>query len=204
MPARLYALRHAPSQTPAGVRIGQTDVPLKYCDDSIFLACLQTLPRGAALITSPLRRARASADRLIAAGLAPRSRREEAALSEQHFGAWEAQAYDDLAARYGRTYWAFWDDPVHHRPPGGESFADLAERSRNALIKMDFSTTADTIVVSHAGVLRAWLALACDRPLAQALSWPVAHMTPFVFTPGPGGRLTLDAAHGCRPPTALP
>lgn len=118
------------------------------------------------LLISPARRAR-----ITAAGLFPDVAAEaDPRLWEQDFGAWEGRALDtlpDLGPLSGAELAA-------HRPPGGESFADLCARLAPAL--QAAATGGRVAIVAHAGTVRGALALALASP-AAALAFEVAPLS---------------------------
>jgi probable phosphoglycerate mutase len=65
-------------------------------------------------------------------------------------------------------------------PPGGESYAALAERVKPWLAELD----GETFVVSHGGVARVLLALLARMPALQAASAPVWQGRALVFEQG--------------------
>ena len=70
-----------------------------------------------------------------------------------------------------------------HRPPGGESFADVCARVAPALAALPGGRTA---IVAHAGVARAALALALGSP-GLGLAFEVAPLSLTVLRRHPGG-----------------
>ncbi|MBR9864771.1 MAG: histidine phosphatase family protein [Rhodobacteraceae bacterium] len=150
---RLAIIRHG--HTPwnrAGQIQGRTDIALEE-QAAADLAALK-LPDGwqdADLVASPLQRATQTA-RLIA----DRDPREEPALIEMDWGAWEGKKGLELKADPNSGFrdiehWG-WD----YRPPNGESPRDVAER----LAPWLDSLSQDTIAVCHIGIMRVLLARA--------------------------------------------
>jgi len=84
------------------------------------------------VISSPLRRARYSAD-LIAE---PRGLGvlEHDGLREIDRGEWAGLTFEELDARDPGAHARWLADPIAKRPPGGESLGDLARRVRSALV----------------------------------------------------------------------
>ncbi len=152
MTIRLILVRHAPIRF-AGppVLAGRSDLPADL-SDAAGLARLATALPKAAVLTSPARRARQTAAALGLHGPT------DAALWEQDFGAWEGRALadlPDLGPLDAATLAA-------HRPPGGESFTDLCARVWPLIDALE----RDTVIVAHAGVIRAALARALGAPAA--------------------------------------
>ncbi|WP_313809482.1 histidine phosphatase family protein [Sphingobium sp.] len=172
----LYLMRHGVPQ-PGGRLLGHLDAP----PEAEGIALCVERARGldfARVVTSDLSRAQApgaiiAAERGVGHGVDARWR-------ELHFGQWEGAdpitlPADDLAR--------FWDDPDGFPPPGGESWADLRARIGAGLDDL----AGPALVVSHAGAMRAALAVLCgfdarqgwavDLPYGAVLSlrvWPGA------------------------------
>ncbi|MFB2593312.1 histidine phosphatase family protein [Paracoccus sp. p4-l81] len=152
---RLTLIRHAPILHDAGgpVLCGRTDRPADLSDGPGLARLGRALPQGAAVLCSPALRARQTA---AALGLAAKA--TDARLWEQDFGAWEGLPPDRLPDLGPLPP----DDLARQRPPGGESFADLCARVWPLLAAIQ----TDTIIIAHAGVIRAALAQALDSPAA--------------------------------------
>jgi len=167
----LILLRHPRVDAP-GLCYGRFDPPLATGhEDAIARAVLQC-PPAERLLTSPSARCQALAAALGAAlDLTPEP---DPRLRELDFGAWEGRAWADLP-RAETDAWA--DDPEHRAPPGGETFAQLRARVLAALAGRD-----GTLVVTHAGPIRAARILAGEQDFATAFATSVPHATP-VFLP---------------------
>ncbi len=173
---RWWWIRHAPVETD-----GRYPLPEAAPDMAGAAAALDALaavlPRKALWLTSPLARARITAEALIArvedGGAAPAVLD---GLSEQDFGAWAGRAYD---AVYAETGPGPWRAPDALRPPGGESFADLVRRLGRTLDGFDPAALAggeaprDVIAVAHAGSIRAALAHTLGLAPAAALRFSI-------------------------------
>ena len=156
---RLFLIRHAPALT-EGRLAGRRDVPADCGDASALARLAAVLPAGAVTWTSPALRCRQT---VAALGLAAAERQE---LWEQDFGEWEGMAHadlPDLGPLEGAALTA-------HRPPGGESFDDMTARVRPVLEH----ARGDTVIVAHAGTVRAALSLVVGP---AALSFAVAPLS---------------------------
>ncbi|MBV9232463.1 MAG: histidine phosphatase family protein [Candidatus Eremiobacteraeota bacterium] len=96
---------------------------------------------------SPMRRCRET--REIAAPEVPFT--VEPALREMSFGEWEGKTLDWLEAHAPEHVVARRRDPVAFRPPGGESFDDVARRLRTLLDVL--RSGGPTLVIAHRGTL---------------------------------------------------
>jgi len=107
------------------------------------------LGTGGAIWSSPRLRTRQTAD-IIAAG---QPVMVDAALDEIDFGAWSGRSFDELAPA---SDWQRWNAVRSTaRPPGGESFADVAARMESWLAARAGGGTVTA--VTHCDVIRALL-----------------------------------------------
>ena len=132
-------------------------------------------------VASPLRRTRATMELLRQAmDLPPHDFRIEDRLKEISFGSWEGMTWRQIEAadptRYAernRNKWTF-------AAPGGESYAEVADRVRPWL-----RTLADNaVVVAHGGVARALLTLIAGLDPRRAPSADIWQGRVLVFEDG--------------------
>lgn len=159
---RWWWVRHAPVRDDGGRIYGQADPPCDCSNRVVFERLAATLPRGATWVASHLTRTRQTAEAIWAAGYAPDAPlRPFAALAEQDLGSWQGT---DRAAffksRVSRPD-SYWFAPADEQAPGGESFADVVVRVRDAVraLTQEFRGR-DVIAVAHGGTIRAALAVA--------------------------------------------
>lgn len=108
--------------------------------------------------TSPLLRALAAAELIAAERGFPVVADER--WRELDFGAWTGLATEELnPLQLSR----FYDDPDENAPPGGETWSALTARVSKALSQLQ----GETLVVTHAGPMRAALSLVCGLDLRQ-------------------------------------
>ncbi|WP_158277534.1 alpha-ribazole phosphatase family protein [Opitutus sp. ER46] len=158
-------IRHTRVAGLAGLCYGRTDVGVAetFAEEvaavRAALAGVDGAEGGRRLVfTSPSQRCRRLAAELGAVDV-----RVDARLMELDFGAWENRAWADVP-RTEIDAWA--RDYVRGAPPGGESFAALAERV--AAFRAALPEEENVVVVTHAGVIRAWLCGEEGRPLERA------------------------------------
>lgn len=167
---RWWWVRHAPAI--AGGFVGWSDINADLTDSHSLSTLRMALPEDAALLASDLTRAAQTAEAL--------SRRTwvrmppQATLREQHFGDWEGRPFDSLSHDEAT---AFWSEPAHARPPGGESFADLCDRVSQTVVSNLTGEHSDIVAVAHAGTVRAALALALGLEPSQALVFEIAPLS---------------------------
>lgn len=149
-PVTIHLMRHG---TPAltGRLLGHTDCDVT-ADGIAECRAAAGVVGIAGIISSDLRRAADCAraigdDRQLPHRPDPRWR-------ELDFGAWDGHRASEVdQAALG----AFWADPDRDPPPGGERWSALTTRVGAALAE----TADDTLVVTHAGAIRAALAVSC-------------------------------------------
>ncbi|MEM1229946.1 MAG: alpha-ribazole phosphatase [Pseudomonadota bacterium] len=157
----LILLRHTTPAIAEGTCYGRTDLALASSFDAEYAQIKSTLPPFTEVICSPLRRCRILAERLAAEP--DRHIAIDERLIEMDFGRWEGQRWDALP-RTELNAWAA--DFCHAAPHGGESVATLHRRVQGA-IRDHASTTGDSLLVTHAGVIRAAFAPRLEQSLFE-------------------------------------
>ena len=173
-PRILHLMRHGEPAL-AGRMLGHTDCDATHAGIAACTAAAAGLSIGG-IVTSDLRRAAACAEAVAG----PLPIHTDPRWRELDFGDWDGQAPASLPPT---ALAHFWDDPDAYPPPQGERWSDLVARIRPALADLP----TDTLVVTHAGAIRAALAAACgfdhrqvwafDLPYAALLTlriWPDA------------------------------
>lgn len=184
----LHLLRHGEPEG-AGALIGHTDAAPTTAGIAACVAQAQGV-KAQMLIASDLSRARLVGEEIGAASgtalvIDPRWR-------ELDFGAWDGLAPADID---NAALMRFWDDPDAHAPPDGECWSALVHRVAAAIGDL---APHPTLIVTHAGAMRAALAVLCrfDARQAWALDLPYACLLSLRVWPGanPVGQVT-----GLRP-----
>ena len=156
---RLILLRHGePDETVRGRCYGRLDPGLSPAGREQMRRIWRLVNRQppAAIYTSPSRRAIESAS--MRATTTPGATILES-LREIDFGAFEGLTYDDISMRYPDAYAEWMTRPTEVMFPGGESFAVMAARVRDALERIRRTHAGETVaIVSHGGVNRVALA----------------------------------------------
>lgn len=142
----VHLMRHG-EPVLAGRMLGRTDSPATPAGIAACRAQAAAL-RFDRVVSSDLSRASACAEAIVdRPAFDPRWR-------ELDFGAWDAMFAADIdVAALGR----FWADPDAHPPPQGERWSALVVRVAAALSEL----TTSTVVITHAGAMRAALAALC-------------------------------------------
>jgi broad specificity phosphatase PhoE len=177
----IFLARHGETADNAARRFqGQGDVPLnaRGMEQARELAALAAQREWAALWTSPVVRARQTADIVGAAiGLAPRP---DARFAEHDVGAWQGRLFDDVQ-REDPQLWSRWQAAGEDwRFPGGESLGELQARVVDGLVAVTQSHELPALVVCHRGVIRAALCHTRNEGLAtfQTISVPNGALLP--------------------------
>jgi len=92
----------------------------------------------------------------------------EPLLRERSFGEWEGRNFRRL-----KKTWAYVDHKAYgisHRPPGGESDADLYERAQKFWKKWTGHTSL--VVISHQTFISYLVGTSLDRPITERRQWP--------------------------------
>ena len=173
----LHLLRHGAPHAP-GLLMGRTDGPPTA--EGIAACVGQVAERSfIRIISSDLERALQAAETI--GGLRDVPVQTDPRWREIDFGDWDglaASAIDPVAI--GR----FWNDPDGFPPPNGERWSSLTGRVSAAIETLPHEAT---LVVTHAGAMRA--ALACVLGFDQHQIWsfdlPYGALLSFRIWPGP-------------------
>ena len=173
---RWWWIRHAPVTETGGRIYGSTDPNADTDHPSAYQALHQILPTDALWVTSRLKRTKQTAAAIAAAGERTIDPIEEPDLSEQNFGAWHGLTYDEINA-FADSH-RFWLAPASHRPPDGESFADLTVRVSRVIHRLtDENAGRDIVAVAHGGTIRAALGLALELEPEDALKFATENLS---------------------------
>lgn len=148
----LILLRHTTPNVAPGTCYGQTDLDTAATFEAEAAAAREALPAFERIVSSPLLRCRKLADFVSSKTGFPVV--SDPRLMEMDFGTWEGRAWSEID-REEINAWA--SDFYHARPHGGESVSVLQTRVRDAIDDLRGRDTS-TLIVSHAGVIRAALA----------------------------------------------
>jgi ribonuclease H / adenosylcobalamin/alpha-ribazole phosphatase len=167
-PITTVLLRHGETPLSAERRFaGRGDIPLTETGKLQAKAAAQRLAaRGGVqlIVTSPLRRARLTAEAVAAATGAPVQVDE--GWIEADFGEWEALSYAEAMERWPDEMTA-WMNDTSVAPPGGESFAVAGRRVLAALDRLlERSEPGRVVVVSHVTPMKTVLRHALLAPPA--------------------------------------
>jgi broad specificity phosphatase PhoE len=163
---RFFWVRHAPVRNDGGRIYGQRDLSCDCSDGHVFVALARVLPSDAVWVASNLRRTHETARAIWAADrdkFEGCALQQVAALAEQNLGEWQGLDRATFFADRKLTPGSFWFAPADERAPGGESFADLVVRVREAIAGLIGRYRGrDIVAVAHGGTIRAAIAIALD------------------------------------------
>jgi broad specificity phosphatase PhoE len=200
-PTRLLLLRHGQTELSVQRRYsGHGDpelTPLGRAQAAGAAARLAAVPDIAAVLTSPLRRARETAEAVAAATGAPLVVRER--LIETDFGKWEGLTFPEARARDPQLH-GEWLGSEEVAPPGGESFAAVGRRVAEELADVLREYPGATIVlVTHVTPIKMLLrdALQAGPGVLYRLHLDLASLSIVDFYPDGGAsvRLVNDTGH---------
>jgi ribonuclease H / adenosylcobalamin/alpha-ribazole phosphatase len=172
MPARgeptvTLLLRHG--QTPMSVQkryAGRSDAPLTELGVRQAVAAGQRLASAglSVIVTSPLQRAARTAEEVAVVTGAPVV--TDPGFRETDFGAWEGLTFAEVRERWPAEMTKWLADPAV-APPGGESFAEVSKRVRDALHRVLAGRERQTVlIISHVTPIKTLVAAALLAPPA--------------------------------------
>ena len=88
-------------------------------------------------------------------------------LREINLGQWEGMAMTQIREQYPALWEARGKDIGQFRPPGAESFADLQQRVVPFIRHVAARSAGNTLIVTHAGVIRVLLCRVLGMPLSH-------------------------------------
>ncbi len=180
---RLFLIRHALVEPSARTTMyGTMDVAL--CELALaqeaasYRWLARRLPHPARWFVTPLSRTRATAAAIFAAGYPEAGLTVEPGMIEQDLGEWQGLPHDVFAERLLHKPHPFWSIASDERPPGGESFRDVAERVGPVIERLVAEHEGgDVVIVAHGGSIRAAIAHVMEIPPAAALSFSIKNLS---------------------------
>ncbi len=109
------------------------------------------------------------------------------ALREINLGSWEGQCVQIIKSRYPQAYRQRGEQIADYRPPAGESFRDLQKRVWPAFEAATRRQHGQTLIVTHAGVIRVLLCRLLEIPLKHLFRIGQTYGTLTIVTRGPQG-----------------
>ncbi|MGH8583634.1 MAG: histidine phosphatase family protein [Gammaproteobacteria bacterium] len=169
---------------------GSTDDPMTAAGWSQMWRAVAGRCSWDAIVTSPLARCADFARAMARLHALPLTIEHD--LRELHFGEWEGCTAADLLASDAEALSRFWQDPIRHPPPGGESLSALRRRTLRA---WDAVVTCypgqQVLVVTHGGPMRVILCHAMGLALQQFLEIEVPHAAFYRLRVYPGPEVLM-------------
>ena len=189
----IVLVRHAQTDQAKGRCVGRTDVALS-AEGAVQAARLAGSLADAGFVrlcTSPAKRALNTL-----APLATRLDREAEIipeLNEIDMGEWDGLFFDDIRDRFPAAYAERGSRFGDFRPPGGESFNDVADRAMHALARLVVGPKP-VLAVTHAGVIRSVLCRVTGHPMDDLFHFGPGHGLCTILAPAwKGLELVADA-----------
>ena len=160
-PKKIILVRHGVTAWNQESRFqGSSDIPLSQEGEE---QALRTGHRLAlwypdAIWSSPLCRAKKTAQLIAGASEKIEEPEIHEELREMSFGYWEGLTMAEIKRRYPGEFEQWRNGPFDNIPEGGESSLSIEKRSKQMAQKLLDSTLAKILVVAHGGTLRALLA----------------------------------------------
>jgi broad specificity phosphatase PhoE len=175
----------------AGLLLGRGDPPLTDLGRRQAAASATALAGVARVVTSPLHRARQTAE-----AFGPRVPVEvDERWTELDYGDFEGRPFNEVPS----TTWQRWRHDASYTPPGGESLATLGRRVRDACEHLARSDrNGDVAVISHVSPIKAAIAwaLGVDDTVAWRMFLDVASISRVAVGPhGPSMRSYNETHH---------
>ena len=199
---RLVLVRHGATEHSAAMRLsGHNDLPLTPAGQAQAAALAgRDFGDVAAIVSSPLRRARQTAEVIATALGLPVAVDDN--VAEVDFGAFEGLTFAEAQAAEPEAF-DRWAGSTDVAPPGGESFAALARRvrrGRDALVAAHPDATV--LVVTHVTPIKLLVRAALDAPMAALfhmhLDVATVSVVEYMADGSASLRLFNDASHLSR------
>ncbi len=178
---------------------GRKDMPLDEMGRAMAEALAAAYGGGkwAAVWSSPLRRAAETAAPIARRAGVPVTTDPD--LVELSLGEWEGLTPAEARARDPEAYAAWERDPASHAPPGGETAAQVAERTLAAMGRLRAAhRTGRIFVVAHKATVRllacSWLGIPLAR-FRAAFELPLTGVCEFAFASEPKLLRWADTSH---------
>lgn len=164
----LYLVRHPRVSIASGICYGQSDVALSEQFEEEVAAILKRLSgiEFERVYSSPLSRCARLAEKI-----SNRTQFDDR-LMELDFGDWEGETWDAIFESEEGKKW--FDDYRNYPCPNGESYNDMLARVRRFIAELPQSG-GNVLIVTHAGVVRAFRVLLQDWPVKKAFGKPVEY-----------------------------
>lgn len=161
----IWLIRHTTPNVEKGICYGQLDLDINESFMQEVEAIAQCLPSEAftSVYSSPLKRC----SKLAAKLFSPQTIIEEERLMELNFGDWEGLAWNAIDTKlldeWGNNF-------LTQAPPNGECFNEMLNRANNFTDEILPRATGKMAVVTHSGIMRAFLVRFLNIPANKVFS----------------------------------
>ena len=164
-------LRHGEVEGKKSFR-GHTDEPLTQTGWQQMSSSLDNY-NAEIVIYSPLKRCAEFAEKWAYQNNIKKEVMEE--FMEMNFGDWDGLTAEEVELTYKKELCEFWNNPVKHTPPNGETLIEFQQRivkALNTLIEDHKKEDKDKklLLITHGGVIRIIIAHVLSIPLEKLLS----------------------------------
>lgn len=175
---RWWWIRHAPVTINNGRMYGASDPRAEITTPEVYEGLAKLLPANSVCLTSALQRTQQTLDEIVSHGLSAGERYVEPALSEQNFGDWQGQPYEQIPNLASPKLHKHWFTTVENTPPDGESFIDLTKRVTGVIEKYTREHKGCNIIaVAHGGPIRAALGHALGLSPSDCLAFDTDNLS---------------------------
>ena len=163
---KLYLVRHTKPEIEQGICYGKADLDLADSFEEELKVVKTKLPEPFELIfASPAKRCLK-----LARGIETKEIEFKKDLWEMSFGDWEGQYWKDIKKDQLRG----WNkDIIHNRPPGGETYFEVQNRSWAVLLEAVERNHNEIALICHGAVIRALICKAIGLDLTKAFNLSV-------------------------------
>lgn len=178
-------VRHGECEGPRDMLRGRTDVALTKVGLQRTCDTLMLLGRPDRVVSSPLTRCQLPAQHCAQQWQLPVMLDDR--LQELDFGAWDGRPMSELYQSEPDALAQFWSDAERYPPPQGERWQAFLERITHVWVALPETSPGHTIIVTHAGVIKTWVAAALGVPMSSntdhiaRIALPYAGLVRFVI-----------------------
>jgi alpha-ribazole phosphatase len=169
----VFVIRHTQVIIEKNSCYGQAEVPLASSFEQETALLKIQLPINVPVFSSPSKRCTDLAIQLTTAKII-----EDERLKEMNFGDWELKPWESIEPKILN---AWMQDFVNIPAPNGENLKIMYLRVKAFLDDLKNQDHQQTIIVTHAGVIRCMWAYILEIPLQNIFKIPVAYGEVFTF-----------------------
>lgn len=176
---KFWWVRHGPVKGFEGRVYDKRHVDCDVSNTPAFQHLAANLPKDAVWVVSDMKRAIQTAEAIGRGGYDLPEFDINPGIAEQDFGDWKGQYYKDIFAPKadGKGY-DFWEEMLQRRPPNGESFQDLMDRTKPAIQDIQQKYAGKNIVLaSHGGTIRTAIAHAMNGNAPQGAVYSIENLS---------------------------